>query len=77
MVEDEDWGREREWMIEWVPYIHIPLLSSYKFQAIFEAEAAKKSEAAGGLLFTDSELGELNQLAESIGHTPLSPIGQA
>ena len=43
----------------------------------FEAEAAKKSEAAGGLLFTDSELEELNKLAESIGHATLTPITQA
>ena len=42
----------------------------------FEAEAAKKSEAAGGLLFTDSELEELNKLAESIDHATLTPIAQ-
>ena len=39
-----------------------------------EAEAAKRSEEAGGLLFSDAELAELNDLAESIGHAPLQPL---
>ena len=32
-----------------------------------EAEAAKRSEAAGGLLFSSAEIDELNEIAESLG----------
>jgi len=37
----------------------------------FEAEAAKRSEAAGGLLFSDLELEELNSIAKELGREPL------
>jgi LDH2 family malate/lactate/ureidoglycolate dehydrogenase len=40
----------------------------------FEAEAAKRSEAAGGLLFSDAELEELNTIAKALGREPLKPI---
>lgn len=36
-----------------------------------EAEAARRSEAAGGLLFSDAELTELNDLAAQLGLDPL------
>ena len=36
-----------------------------------EAEAAKRSEQAGGLLFSDAELAELNDIATSLGREPL------
>jgi len=39
-----------------------------------EHQAAQKSEAAGGLLFTDAELAELNQIATELGKEPLTPI---
>jgi len=39
----------------------------------FEAEAAKKSEAAGGLLFTDAELEELNSIAKELGRDLITP----
>ena len=41
-----------------------------------EAQAAERSEKAGGLLFTDAELAELDAIAQSIGHEPLTPIGK-
>ena len=37
-----------------------------------EAEAAKKSEQAGGLLFSDAELTELNEIASSLGRPTLT-----
>jgi len=37
----------------------------------FEAEAAKRSEAAGGLLFSDAELEEFNAIAKELGREPL------
>ncbi len=43
----------------------------------FEAEAAKRSEAAGGLLFSDLELKELNEIAKGLGRPGLEPIGQS
>ena len=39
-----------------------------------EAEARKKSDAAGGLHFTAAELMEFNQLADEIGAAPLEPV---
>lgn len=39
-----------------------------------EANAAAKSKAAGGLLFTDAELSELNKIATNLGHPTLQPI---
>ena len=39
-----------------------------------EAEAAQKSEEAGGLLFSDAELAELNEIAASLGFEPLSAL---
>lgn len=39
-----------------------------------EANAAAKSEAAGGLLFTDAELTELNNIATELGLPPLTKI---
>ncbi len=39
-----------------------------------EAEAAKKSEQAGGLLFSEVELTELNKIATSLGHPTLTTI---
>jgi len=39
-----------------------------------EAEAAKRSEEAGGLLFTDSELEELNGIAKELGRDLLEPL---
>lgn len=41
-----------------------------------EAQAAERSEKAGGLLYTDAELAELNEIAASIGHGPLTLIGE-
>lgn len=38
-----------------------------------EAQAAQRSEQAGGLLFTDAELTELNNIAQSLNHPPLIP----
>ena len=38
-----------------------------------EAEAAKKSEAANGLLFSDAELAELNEIATSLGRPEITP----
>ncbi len=40
----------------------------------FEAEAAKRSEAAGGLLFSDAELEELNIIAKNLGRKALASI---
>jgi LDH2 family malate/lactate/ureidoglycolate dehydrogenase len=40
----------------------------------FEAEARKKSDAAGGLHFTAAELMEFNQLAAELGVKELEPI---
>jgi len=40
----------------------------------FEAEAAKRSEAAGGLLFSDAELEELNEIAIELGRESLPVI---
>lgn len=40
----------------------------------FEAEARKKSDAAGGLHFTAAELAEFNQLAAELGVAPLEPL---
>jgi len=37
-----------------------------------EANAARESDAQGGLLFSDAELAELNTLAESLGLSPLA-----
>ena len=39
-----------------------------------EAQAAKKSEESGGLLFSDAELAELNEIAESLGRPSISAI---
>lgn len=39
-----------------------------------EAQAAAKSEAAGGLLFTDAELNALNEIAAELGRPALQPI---
>ncbi len=39
----------------------------------FEAEAAKRSEAAGGLLFSDAELAELNDIAKELGRDTITP----
>ncbi len=39
-----------------------------------EAEAAKKSEAAGGLLFSDAELAELNKMATSLGRQEINAL---
>ena len=38
-----------------------------------EAQAAAESEKAGGLLFSDAELAELNEIAESLGRPALIP----
>jgi len=40
----------------------------------FEAEARKRSDAAGGLHFTQAELDEFAELAEEVGTEPLKPI---
>jgi LDH2 family malate/lactate/ureidoglycolate dehydrogenase len=39
-----------------------------------EAEAAIASQKAGGLLFSDAELHELNEIADSIGHARLQNL---
>ncbi len=39
-----------------------------------EAEAAKRSEEAGGLLFSEAELKELNEIAAGLGREPLKPM---
>ena len=36
-----------------------------------EAEAARRTAAAGGLLFTAAEIGSLNELAAECGHAPI------
>lgn len=41
----------------------------------FEAEARKRSDAAGGLHFTAAELAEFDQLAAELGVPALEPIG--
>ena len=40
----------------------------------FEAEARKRSDAAGGLHFTAAEIAEFNELAEEIGRPGLEPL---
>jgi len=40
----------------------------------FEAEAARASDAAGGLLFTEAELAEFDELAATLGHAPLQRV---
>lgn len=40
----------------------------------FEAEARKRSDAAGGLHFTEAELAEFNELAKELGIPGLTPI---
>ena len=40
----------------------------------FEAEARKRSDAAGGLHFTEAELAEFNELAKELGIPGLEPI---
>jgi L-2-hydroxycarboxylate dehydrogenase (NAD+) len=40
----------------------------------FEAEARKRSDAAGGLHFTEAELAEFNELAKELGIPTLEPI---
>jgi len=40
----------------------------------FEAEARKRSDAAGGLHFTEAELTEFNELAKELGIPGLTPI---
>jgi len=40
----------------------------------FEAEARKRSDEAGGLLFTAAELAEFNELAAELGMPALEPI---
>jgi LDH2 family malate/lactate/ureidoglycolate dehydrogenase len=40
----------------------------------FEAEARKRSDAAGGLHFTEAELAEFNELANELGIPDLEPI---
>lgn len=37
----------------------------------FEAEARRRSDEAGGLLFTSAEIGEFNELAKELGLPPL------
>ncbi|MBK1831646.1 Ldh family oxidoreductase [Verrucomicrobiaceae bacterium R5-34] len=39
-----------------------------------EAQAAQESEKAGGLLFSDAELAELNEIAEALGRPALTVI---
>ncbi|SHI45234.1 L-2-hydroxycarboxylate dehydrogenase (NAD+) [Rubritalea squalenifaciens DSM 18772] len=39
-----------------------------------EANGAKRSEEAGGLIFTDAELEALNEIAAELGREPLKPI---
>jgi L-2-hydroxycarboxylate dehydrogenase (NAD+) len=38
-----------------------------------EAEAAKRSDQAGGLLFSKAEVEALNEIAHEAGLTPLDP----
>lgn len=42
-----------------------------------EAKAARRTEEAGGLLFTDAEVSAFNEIAAELGHAPLTVIGKA
>lgn len=41
-----------------------------------EAKAALRTEAAGGLLFTDAEVAAFHEIASGLGHAPLTVLGK-